>query len=248
MGFDVDTLHAAAVGEGDGAAEHERIEAGGALAGERGIAADGIEGAERGDVIHAEGEGRDEAEVGEAAADDVQGMHEGPVLLLLVGGLRVAGEDVVIQLRPADAEHAAEGAQQLVLHLQQFVGGAVGDAAAVEDEDGVGDQGGIGKGVDGFSDGMLAAAGGVAGAGAEERVGDGAVVVVDDSERGAGTAGGDVCGHDDAGVREVDVGAVDVFSEGAVLRDGRGWRWAQSSRWRRRRRRVRRLRRGRRWG
>jgi hypothetical protein len=84
-------------------------------------------------------------------------VHDGPVQGLLIGGTRVSCEDVVVGLRPAEAEDAAEGAHELVLELKLLLGRGTG-AAAVEDEDGVLDVAPVSEEVDGFGDSVLAAA------------------------------------------------------------------------------------------
>ena len=106
-----------------------------------------------------EGEGAGHALVGVRAADDVDGMHDGPVQGLLDRWARAAGEDVVVGLGPAEAEDAAEGAHELILELKLLLGRGAG-AAAVEDEDGVLDVAPGSEGVDAFGDGVLAAADG----------------------------------------------------------------------------------------
>ena len=84
-----------------------------------------------------------------------------------------------IDLRVVEAEHAAEGALQLVAHHLHQVG--VGGAEAVEQDHGVGD-GRVGVDVvQPDADAVVLATGGLAGAGAEEGVDDRAVGVVDDS-------------------------------------------------------------------
>ena len=60
----------------------------------------------------------------------------GQLQRLLVGRLRVCGEDVVVGLRPADAQHAPEGAHQLILQLQLLLRRGSG-AAAIQYQDGV---------------------------------------------------------------------------------------------------------------
>ena len=138
MNDDVDALHALSVGKGDGAVESASAGEGVGFAGRGGGSevGDGVEEAEAGDVVVAEGEGVGHALVGVGAADDVDGVHDGPVQGLLVGGARVSGEDVVVGLGPAEAEDTAEGSHELVLELKLLFGRGAG-TAAVEDEDGV---------------------------------------------------------------------------------------------------------------
>ena len=110
-------------------------------------------------------------------------------------GLAV-GERAGIHLRIVEAEDAAEGALQLIAHHRQLVRG--GGAKAVEQNDGVGD-GGVGIDVvEPDHDAVVLAAGGVAGAGAEDGVDDRAVGVEDDAERIGGGRRRDVGGLGDA--------------------------------------------------
>ena len=70
--------------------------------------------------------------------------------------------------------------------------------------------------VDGLRDAVLPAAAGQAGSGPEQRIGDGAVGVVDDGERDVG----DICREHQAGVAEVDILAADMLGQRRALGDG----------------------------
>ncbi|WP_035348056.1 hypothetical protein [Edaphobacter aggregans] len=147
-------------------------------------------------------------------------MHDGPVEGLLVGGARVSGEDVVVGLGPGEADDAAEGSHELELELELLLGCGAG-AAAVEDEDGVEDVAGGGEGVEALGNGVLTAAGGLAGTGSEHEVGDGAVGVVDDGDLDVEVVGAlNVGGEDDAGGGGVGVGRADVLGECAAMDEG----------------------------
>lgn len=220
---DVDAFHALTVGEGDPAVGPGRVAPGRLFACWRLSLVDEVELLERGDVVRAQGKRLRKALVAVGAADDVDGMHDGPVQCLVVRGSRVPGEDVVVGLRPAQTEDATEGAHELVLQLKLLFGSGAG-ASAVQDDQSVLDLRAGGDGIDALGDAGLEATAGITGAAAEEQVGDGTVGVVEDGDLLGGVVGAlHVAGEDQAVGSGVDVGAADVLGEGSALgEDERG--------------------------
>ena len=220
-GNDVDTLHAEAGAEGDGALDGDGMGGGELFAGEAGevLRGNGVDAVEGGDVVEAEDVGVGDALAAGDSADAAEGLHDGPS-----GSAagELIGKGGGVDLGVVEAEDAAEGALQLVAHHLEQIGG--GGAEAVEKDDAVGD-GGVGvEVVEPEADAVVLAAGGLAGAGAEEGVDDRAVGVVDDAEGIGGSGGGDVGGRGDGAVGDGDRGAVDIFIERALVgeRDGGG--------------------------
>lgn len=182
--------------------------------------ADRVDGDQGGDVVGAQGEGTGQALVGVGAADNVQRMQDGPVEGLLVGGRGRAGEDIVVGLRPGQAQDAAEGSLQLVLQLKLLLGRGAG-AASVDDDDGVQDVAGRVEGVHRLRHPVLAASRRQAGAGAKQKIGQGAIGVVEHGDGdGRGVRGHGVGGKDEAGGVEVGVLPADVLGQRAALGDG----------------------------
>ena len=122
----------------------------------------------------------------------LEGLHDRPAQRAV--GF-VVGEGAGIDLRVVEAEDAAESALQLEAHHLEQVG--VGGAEAVEQDDAVGD-GRVGvEVVHPDVDAVVLAGVGLAGGGAEDRVDDRAVGIVDDGERIVGGRGRDVGGRGD---------------------------------------------------
>ena len=154
---------------------------------------DGVDAVEGGDVVVAEDGG-----VGDAVRRRLRRRRRSRGCMTGqpsgAAGLAV-GERAGVDLGVVEAEDAAEGALQLEAHHLEQIG--VGGAEAVEQDDGVGD-GGVGvEVVHPDVDAVVLASVGLAGAGAEDGVDDGAVGVVDDAERIVGGRGRDVGGRGD---------------------------------------------------
>ena len=149
-------------------------------------------------------------------------MHDGPVLLLYVGWRGGAGEDVVIQLRPAHADDAAKRAFQLVLQLQLLFLCRTA-ATTVDHDDGVRDAARLDEEVHRLRDAIQAATGQRACAGAEQRIRHGAVRVQHHSDLLCGVVcAGDILRPHQARLPQVDVVRTDVFPQRATVHQCEG--------------------------
>ncbi len=131
----------------------------------------------------------------------------------IVRGRGTAGKYVVVDLRPAQAEDAAEGAHQLVLHLHLLLGSGTG-AAAIEDKQCVLDVSGRHDGIDALGDCVLAATAGIARSAAQQKISDRSVRVIDDGDLLRQiVAALRVGGKDKAGRTGIDVRSADMLVE-----------------------------------
>ena len=121
----------------------------------------------------------------------------------------VHGKSGRVYLGVVEAQNAAEGAFQLVLHHFDQVG--VCGAEAVDENDGVGD-GGVGLDVvEPGKDAIVLTAGGITRSGAEEAVNDGAIGVKNNGEWIVGRRWRDVGRRGEYLVPRDDGGSADVF-------------------------------------
>ena len=239
---DIHALHTQASLEGNGSLNGNSICSRELLAGKAGeiLGGDGVEPVEGGDIVGMELRRLGNTEAAGRAADSADGLHHWPAL-------RAAGFFVLersgIYLRIVQVENVAEGAFKLEAHHCQHV--CIGCAEAVEQKNGVGD-GGVGVDVvDPKPDAVELATGGIACAGAEERVDHRTVFVEDNPHRILRCCGSNVGGLADlaqlvdllVGHRKVcaachDVGAVHVFVQRAFIgeRDAGGGNGAPEGR------------------
>ena len=188
----VDSLHPGTSTELNGALDGDCAGGGDLLAREGPGAgrSDGIDAVQRSDIVIAELAGVGDADPARGSANAAHGMHDRPAEHAIRLPAIVQGSG--IHLGVVEAENAAEGAFQLVLHHLNEV--SVGGAEAVEKDDGMGD-GRVGLDVvEPRKDAVVLATGWVAGACSEERVDHRPVGVVDDGERIADCGGCDVRG------------------------------------------------------
>ena len=136
---------------------------------------------QRGKIVRTQRERLRHALVGVRSADNIDRMHHRPVHRLVVGRLRTAGKHVVVGLRPAQSEHAAERSHQLVLQLHLLRRRRSG-ATPVQHKDGVLDKARRNNGIDAFGHAVLQATGRIARAIPQQQIGDRAVAVVDDGD------------------------------------------------------------------
>ena len=214
----VHALHPVAGAEADGALNRDGVGGGQLLAREIGEVrgGDGVDAVERGDVVVAQQGGVGDALPAARPADAAQRLHHRPALR--AAGFAV-GERAGIDLGIVEAEDAAEGALDLVAHHLDEIAGR--GAAAVEEDDGVGD-GGVGfQVVHPHVDSIVLAGVRLARAGAVDGIDDRAVIVVEDGQRIVGGRGRHVGGRGDrAGGVDLDVGAADVFVQRSLVREG----------------------------
>ena len=167
---------------------------------------------ERIHVIHFGDGGVGIADADGHTGDRVGEVHDRKAGKIGSGGRRLPGLYVDIRLRPSQAENAAQETHKTILDVRQLRAG--GGADSIDDDECVNyvSRGTevVGATVDRVGKAVVHASR----AGAEERIGNGAVVVVDDADGSSGGGREDIGGAGDrAQTVRLDVAAVDVFGE-----------------------------------
>ena len=136
---------------------------------------------------------------------------------------RFAGDYIQVQLRPTQAKHIAQHSHQPVFHVSELRG--LQRALSVDHDQSVQEISARAEVVHASINRVPEAFRSIAGAGAQQRVGHRAVVVVDDSDRGLRGGWGDIGGggDDPFGVNS-DVTSIDIFGKlaGGVCHHGGG--------------------------